>query len=536
MVKSPRSVRGPVGAALLAVVAVVAAACSSVSVGSGVPSVQVEKHGPAGPVPADLTAFYGQPLSWGGCQQFAASENDTQSFTSDGLQCARMVVPLSYSDPKGQTISIGVMRIKAADQSQRIGSLIVNPGGPGGSGLELVANMQKTWTGTDLAKRFDLVGFDPRGVGSSEPAIRCLSGPQQDSVRASDLDDDTSSAGVAAYEAQQQRYADACAKNTGYGKEMLANVGTRDVARDMDVLRSVLGDAKLTYLGYSYGTAIGTAYAEDFPHNVRAMVLDGAVDPNQNIVDESVAQGTGFQTAFDKFAQWCAGQQQCALGPSGDPNAAFKALVNPLLEHPVDVGDGRKLTYDDATTGVIQALYSQQYWQYLNSGLNELRQGTGRTLMALADVYDGRQSDGSYSNEQDAFNAIRCVDDPPVTDPTTQLEAMRRYKQAAPFLDNGRPAVAQGDACTVWPVPPTGKPHNIQVSGLPSVLVVSTTDDPATPYQAGVNLAKALHGSLLTFDGTQHTAFLQGISCVDKYGTAYLTDLRLPPAGTRCTR
>src|SRR5207237_1355546 len=154
----------------------------------------------------------------------------------------------------------------------------------------------------------------------------------------------------------------------------------------------------------------------DFPHNVRAMVLDGAVDPNQDIVDESVAQGTGFQTAFNQFATWCAGQQQCALGKTNDPNSAFKALVNPLLEHPVSVGDGRKLTYNDATTGAIQALYSQQYWQYLNTGLNELKQGGGHTLMALADVYDGRQSDGSYSNEQDAFTAIRCVDDPPVTD------------------------------------------------------------------------------------------------------------------------
>jgi pimeloyl-ACP methyl ester carboxylesterase len=529
-------VRGPVGAALLAAVAVLAAGCSSVSTGTGVPAEQVEKRGPAGAVPAGLASFYAQPLSWGGCERFAVSENDTQPFTEDGLQCARMVVPLSYGDPKGQTISIGVMRIRAADPARRIGSLIVNPGGPGGSGLELVANMRKTWVGTDLAKRFDLVGFDPRGVASSEPAVRCLTGRQQDGVRASDLDDDTTPQGVAAYENQQRQYAAACAKNTGYGKEMLANVGTRDVAKDMDMLRSVLGDAKLTYLGYSYGTAIGSAYAEDFPTNVRAMVLDGAVDPNQNIVDESVAQGTGFQTAFDKFAQWCAGQQECALGRTNDPNTAFKDLVNPLLATPVPVGDGRKLTYDDATTGVIQALYSQQYWQYLNSGLNELRQGTGRTLMALADVYDGRQSDGSYSNEQDAFNAIRCVDDPPVTDPRTQLEAMRRYKQAAPFLDNGRPAVAQGDACTVWPVPPTGKPHAIQAPGLPPVLVVSTTNDPATPYQAGVNLAKALHGGLLTFEGTQHTAFLQGISCVDKYGTDYLTDLRLPPTGARCTR
>jgi pimeloyl-ACP methyl ester carboxylesterase len=521
----------------LAAVVVSVAACSSVSLGTGVPASVVEKHGPVGPVPAGLTGFYSQPLSWGDCESYATSQDDRTAFGADGLQCARMSVPLDYSKPSGATITVAVMRVKATDQSDRIGSLLTNPGGPGGSGLELVANLEKTWEGTDLAKRFDLIGFDPRGIGASQPAVRCLTGSQEDSVRASDLDDQTSPSGVAAYEQQQKQYAAACAANTPHGTEMLANVGTRDVAKDMDVLRSVLGDAKLSYLGYSYGTALGSAYAEDFPNNVRAMVLDGAVDPTESEVDETVGQGTGFQTAFQQFAKWCAQQQECALGTNpANATQAFRELVNPLLNQPIPTGDGRQLTYDDATTGAIQALYSQQYWTYLNTGLSELKQGTGHTLMTLADVYDGRNQDGSYSNEQDAFTAIRCVDDPPVTDPKVQLEAEQRYKQVAPFLDDGRPAVAQADACTVWPVPPTSKPHLPSVAGLPPVLVVSTTNDPATPYQAGVNLAKSLKGGLLTFEGTQHTAFLQGIPCVDQYGSAYLTNLTLPPAGTRCTR
>ncbi|HEX5404294.1 MAG TPA: alpha/beta hydrolase [Pseudonocardiaceae bacterium] len=521
----------------LAAVVVSVAACSSVSLGTGVPASVVEKHGPAGPVPPGLASFYGQPLSWGDCLPFATSSDDRQAYGADGLECSRLRVPLDYSDPKGPTITLGVMRVRATDKADRIGSLLTNPGGPGGSGLELVANLRKTWSATDLAKRFDLIGFDPRGIGSSQPAVRCLTGQQQDQVRASDLDDDTSPAGIAAYEKQQQQYAAACAANTTFGKRMLANIGTRDVAKDMDVLRSALGDPKLTYLGYSYGTLLGSTYAEDFPKNVRAMVLDGAVDPTENVVQETVAQGTGFQNAFDQFAKWCVDQQQCALGDN--PAAAthnFQTLVNPLLANPAQVGDGRKLTYDDATTGAIQALYSQQYWTYLNQGLGELRQGNGRTLMALADVYDGRNQDGSYSNEQDAFTAVRCVDDPAVTDPKQQLAAEQRYKQVAPFLNDGRPAVAQADACASWPVPATGKPHTPSAQGLPSVLVVSTTNDPATPYQAGVNLAKALGGGLLTFEGTQHTAFLQGISCVDQYGSAYLTGLKLPPTGTRCTR
>jgi pimeloyl-ACP methyl ester carboxylesterase len=523
---------------LLCLLAMFATACTSISAGSGVPSTTVERNGPVGSVPAGLATYYGQPLSWGGCVSYATSQSAQGSFGTDSLQCARLSLPVDYTKPKGNTLTIGVMRIKATDTANRIGSLLVNPGGPGGSGMELVANLVKTWTASSLSRRFDLVGFDPRGIGASQPSVRCLTGPQEDAVRASVLDDQVTPAGIARYEQQQKQYAAACARNTGDGTELLANVGTRDVAKDMDVLRSALGDRKLTYLGYSYGTLIGTTYAEQFPKNVRAMVLDGAVDPTQSVVDQTVSQGTGFQNAFTQFAKWCAGQHQCALGrdPAG-ATQAFRNLVDPLLTNPVPVGDGRNLSYDDATTGAIQALYSQQYWSYLNSGLNELSQkGTGRVLMSLADVYDARNADGTYSNEQDAFTAIRCVDTPPVTDPNLQLQAAQRYKQVAPFLDDGLPAVALADACTVWPAPPTSKPHVPSVPGLTPVLVVSTTNDPATPYQAGVNLAKALSGGLLTFEGTQHTAFLQGNACVDQWGTGYLINLTLPPTGTRCTR
>jgi pimeloyl-ACP methyl ester carboxylesterase len=488
-------------------------------------------------VPSGLTSFYGQSLSWGDCHSYATNSNANDLFGASGLDCARLTVPLDYAQPAGKTITVAVLRYKASAPASRVGSLLVNPGGPGGSGTELAASMVKTWTGTELAKHFDLVGFDPRGIGASKPSIRCLTGPEQDAVRVSVLDDAVTPQGIAQFNAQQKDYANKCVQRTGDGKDMLENIGTRDVARDMDVLRSALGDTKLTYLGYSYGTRLGTTYAEQFPANVRALVLDGAVDPNQNVVDETVNQGKGFQTAFDQFAQWCVKQTSCALGTNpAQANQAFRNLVNPLLDRPVPADDRRMLSYDDATTGAIQALYSQSYWSYLNTGLGELRDGNGHTLMVLADIYDGRNPDGTYSNEQDAFTSVRCVDDPPVTDPNIQLQANQRYKQVAPFLDDSRPAVAQLDACSVWSVPPTGQPHLPTVTGLPPVLVVSTTNDPATPYQAGVNLANALHGGLLTFQGTQHTAFLQGIACVDKWGTDYLINLRLPPTGTSCAR
>jgi pimeloyl-ACP methyl ester carboxylesterase len=386
-----------------------------------------------------------------------------------------------------------------------------------------------------LAERFDFVGFDPRGVGSSEPTVRCLTDAERDAERADDDELDTSPQGVAKLEAEQRDYAAKCAQRTGKGAQMLANIGTRDVVRDMDLLRSALGDEKLTYLGYSYGTRLGSTYAETFPANVRAMVLDGALDPNQNAVDELVAQGQGFQHAFDEFVAWCVARDDCALGADkGNALAEYHRLVRPLGDNPLDLG-GRELSYSDATTGVVQALYADELWEYLNTGLTELKSGKGTTLMKLADAYLERDDDGKYTTTQDAFTAIHCVDDPRVTDQAMIIEAERRYKEVAPFLDDGQPPSAALDACAFWPVPNTSQPHLPNIAGLPPVLVISTTGDPATPYQAGVELAKALGGGLLTYEATQHTVFLQGEECVDKVGIDYLVELRLPPEGTRCT-
>jgi pimeloyl-ACP methyl ester carboxylesterase len=486
-------------------------------------------------VPAGLTSFYSQPLTWGSCTSYAMTPDDSTLYANPSFQCARLTVPLDYASPTGATASIGVLRVKATDAARRIGSVVVNPGGPGASGMEAAANTNKNWSTSPLAARFDLVGFDPRGIGASQPAVHCLTASEYDAERASDLDDDVTPDGVAKFEAQQRQYANDCAQRTQHGTQMLGNVGTRDVARDMDVLRSALGEPKLTYLGYSYGTYLGTIYAEQFPRNVRALLLDGAVDPTESLVDETVGQATGFQTAFNQYVQSCVKQPDCPLGT--DPAQAvamFRDLVNPLLTHPVPVGDGRMLGYDDATIGAIQALYSPDYWQYLTSGLTELKQNSGHILMTLADAYDGRNADGSYNNEQDAFNAVQCVDAPPVSDVNTLAEASARYKQAAPFLDDGRPAVGALSACDYWPAPPTERPHLPSVTGLPPTLVISTTNDPATPYQNGVKLANALHGGLLTFQGTQHTTFLQGNSCIDQLASNYLINLTLPPTGAKC--
>lgn len=521
-----------VSVAVLAMLAGVACTPSADDEQQDLPDV-VQQRGPAGTVPNGLDRFYGQSLSWSDCEPYARSDLSRLAFGTGQFQCARASVPLDYDEPDGRRASIALLRKPAADAQRRIGSLLVNPGGPGASGTQAAANLAYGLTGSELGRRFDLVGFDPRGIGASEPRISCYTGEERDTVREDTSDLGSSPAAVRAAEQQQREFARKCTQRTG--KDFLGTVGTADVVRDMDVLRSALGDRKLSYVGFSYGTRIGTAYAERFGDNVRALVLDGAVDPNQDQVESVVRQGEGFQKAFDEFAEWCARRQDCPLGT--DPRQAvrnYQQLVRPLIERPVPLPDGRELSYEDATIGTIQALYSQQFWQLLGTGLTRLKSADGGALMTLADQYNERNSDGSYANTQDATQAIRCVDDPPVRDRDVLLTAQQRFERAAPFLSAGVPAAGTLDSCSYWPVPNTSRPHEPKVDGLPGTLVVSTTGDPSTPYQAGVDLAKDLDARLLTFNGTQHTVFLQGNRCVDEAGTRYLVDGKLPEEGKRC--
>ncbi|WP_330270809.1 alpha/beta hydrolase [Lentzea sp. NBC_00516] len=505
------------------------ASCTSIIEGTSKPGVVFEKTGPAGTVPAGLEEFYGQKLGWEDCAPYATTGSSREAYgTKRDVQCTRLRVPLDYGKPTGDTITIGVLRYKAT--GQKIGSLLTNPGGPGASGMASAAGMITAYRKTELAAKFDLVGFDPRGIGASEPAVKCLTGPERDAERL-DLDVDTSPAGIAQTEQENRAYAEKCAAETKFGASMLANLGTRDVVKDMDVLRSALGDAKLSYVGYSYGTRIGTEYAETFPQNVRALILDGAVDPTQDQLASLVAQAAGFQKAFDEFVKWCRGKNDCPLGD--DANASFRQLTTPLIQKPVDVGD-RKLSYNDAITAAIQAMYSEQLWPILLDGLQELKNGKGTRLLALADAYFDRDDQGDYSTITDAFNAVHCVDDARLTDKNALLETAKQYKAAAPFLDDGNPPGAALDACSFWPAPVSATIAPPKADGIPPLLVISTTGDPATPYEAGVNLAKALNSRLLTFEGVQHTVFLQGDQCVDAAGVKYLVDQTLPADGTRC--
>ena len=469
----------------------------------------------------------GTPIDWTQCQ----TEPSDEARVPAGAECGMLSVPVDYAEPDGDVARLAMIRFKAT--GEKIGSLIINPGGPGESGVEAAASVVGSLP-ESVRQRFDLVGFDPRGVANSTPALWCNSDADNDRLRA-EPQVDYSPEGVAEIEKETKEFVQRCEDKMG--KEFLANVGTVNVAKDLDSMRQALGDDKLTYLGYSYGTRIGATYAEEFPDKVRAMVLDGAVDPNADPTEANVRQAAAFQTAFNDYAADCAQDPMCPLGT--DPakaNDVYHSLVDPLVDKPLSTRDPRGLSYSDAIVGTILPLYSPNLWRHLTQALSEMKEGRGDTMLTLADLYMGRNEQGHYNNSTVSLVAINCVDKPAVTDRAKVAEEDRRVREAAPFMSYGEfTGHAPLSTCAFWPVPPTSEPHEIKVSGLPPVLVVSTTNDPATPYGAGMELAKQLGGTLLTFDGTQHTVVFQGDQCVDDIAANYLVDLTLPPPDTRCS-
>jgi pimeloyl-ACP methyl ester carboxylesterase len=476
----------------------------------------------------------GSPVEWGGCH--VVTDGPAVKLPA-GAKCGKIAVPVDYNNLSGGAATLAMIRFPAT--GRKIGSLVINPGGPGESGVEAALSLVGSLP-PRVRERFDLVGFDPRGVASSRPAVWCNSDAENDRLRA-EPQVDYSPAGVAHIEDETKAYVARCVDKMG--KKFLANVGTVNVARDLDAIRKGLGDDKLTYLGYSYGTRIGSAYAEAYPQNVRAMILDGAIDPNTDPIQADLRQAKGFQDAFNKYAADCAKSPECPLGT--DPAKAvevYHSLVdqlvdpnNPMIGRPAKTKDPRGLSYGDAIIGTVMALYSPALWHYLTTGLTELESDRGDAMLELADMYMRRDAKGHYTNASDARVAINCVDQPPVKSRAKVIEEDRLSREIAPFMSYGK---FTGDAplgtCAFWPVPPTSDPHIISAPGLPPTLVVSTTHDPATPYKAGVDLAKQLHGGLLTFDGTQHTVVFQGNSCIDDYVTAYLINGTVPPKGTKC--
>lgn len=475
--------------------------------------------GPTSPA-ASLDAFYEQTLSLEACEL-----PDTGTGTLVAGECGYIETPLDYDDVTGETVQVAVFRVAATGDSQ--GSVLVNPGGPGFPGRGFAAALALAWSDGPVRENFDIVGFDPRGTGQTVPAFDCYTDAEREdnAVSASQLSLPDTRALV-----------DACADSVG-GVDALAHFGTRDVARDMDIMRAVLGDDALTYAGVSYGTRLGAVYAEMFPENVRALVLDGAMDPHRDTLDRRIDQWTALQRAFEEVATFCIVQtDDCALGDDiRTATEEYQRLVRPLVDTPVPAGNGRELDFVEASDGVVTALYSSAVWPYVVAGFAELREGRGDTLLALRDLYHERGADGAYSDGAEATLAINCLDEDRFT-PEGHVELVESALEAAPFLDPGTPVQALPDLCDGWPVEPTlGYPYATGIEGLPEVLVVSVTGDALTPHSGGISLAETLGGRLLTVEGSLHGTLTLGDTCVDAAVAGYIVDSVVPEEGARCT-
>ena len=470
----------------------------------------------AASVPTGLGQFYGQKPSWKGC--------------GNGFECATVQVPLDYTKPSGEKVGISLIRLPAEDKSERIGSLLTNPGGPGGSGVDFVRQAARTF-GSDLRRRFDIVGFDPRGVASSDP-VRCNTGPQLDEFFATDASPDdpneTNKLG-----SESSAFAQRCKAKAD---SELPHVGTVDAARDMDVLRAALGDQKLTYYGASYGTYLGAFYAEQFPKNVRALVLDGAVDPKLSSTDLLIEQAKGFETALRAFADDCVKTGSCPFGNTPDAVIGqVSSFLTSTDEKPLsNTRDSRKVTESLAVMGIARALYVKEYWPVLRQALTQATQkGDGTLLLALADEMVERKANGTYSNQTDANMAVNCVDKPNPSNLAAYGKAAEQAKKVAPRF--GPFVVWGGLPCVYWPSQTEQAPKPITAQGAAPIVVIGTIRDPATPYKWAQSLADQLSsGVLLTFDGDGHTAYLQGNSCITKATDDYLISTDPPKNGTTC--
>lgn len=469
-----------------------------------------------GAVPAGLARFYDQRLRWTGC--------------GGGFQCTRVKVPLDYAHPDRRAIELSVIRRPAGRPKARKGSLLLNPGGPGVSGVDYARAASSVFSST-LRDRFDVVGFDPRGVGGSTP-VECLDDKETDAFIAADGSPDTPAEEQTLVDLSRH-LADRCGQRSG---ELLAHVGTRDAARDLDVLRAALGDRRLHYLGKSYGTYLGATYAELFPSRVGTMVLDGALDPAIGGEDVAREQAVGFEVALQSFVDDCLNRGDCPLrGSRKEALARVSRFLADVDRRPLKATSGRRVTESLAVLGVVTALYDEESgWPLLRTALGEAFAGDGSTLLMLADFYTDRNASGHYTtNSNDAIYAVNCLDRPTEGDLATVRSTARSFERVAPHFGD---YIAWSELpCASWPYPPQGQPHPVRAAGSAPILVVGTTRDPATPYKWAKALAGQLdNGHLLTFDGDGHTAYRRGSSCIDRAVDRYLVDGRVPAAGTRC--
>ncbi len=496
---------GAAGAGLVAVLALRGTDRSALDA-SPVPSDLDPRLAPAG-----LEAYYSQELAWERCGDH---------------ECATLKVPMDYSAPRRGDVSIAVLRVRALGDP--IASMVVNPGGPGGSGTDYAKNASFAFS-KELRRHVDVVGFDPRGTGRST-AIDCVNDDELDVYVAQDPTPSTPAEVLRARSLSMQ-FGAGCAALSG---DLVDHVSTIEAARDMDVLRASLEESRLTYFGASYGTKLGATYAELFPQRVGRLVLDGGVDVTLDSQTMSVEQARGFETALRAYVSHCvAATERCFLGSDVDEGVAtVRQILDDIEAEPLQVGD-RTLTGGLAFYGAVTPLYVSNYWPMLSTALRTAQAGNGTALLALADTYTGREESGFRDNSMEAIFAINCLDDPAWV-PWRRVPAhFEEFEEASPTF--GRVFAWGLAGCASSRGRSTEPPLDIRAEGAAPIVVVGTTRDPATPYAWSVALADQLDsGVLVSRDGDGHTGYGVGNACVDEAVESYLVEGTVPQDGLSC--
>ena len=469
-------------------------------------------------VAANLEPFYSQVLHWKSCE-------------SGNFQCATAKAPLDWSDPGKETIRLALIRKVAT--GTKLGSLLVNPGGPGASGFDFIKDSLSYAVDAKLRQNFDIVGFDPRGVNHSS-AVKCYDNPANLDAFLFTITPGAigSDQWLAASDASNAKFGQDCLKYTG---NLLGYIDTNSAARDLDLLRATLGDKKLNYLGYSYGTLLGATYAELYPKKTGHLVLDGVVDPATTEYEVTETQAKGFESAMRAYLKDCLSGTKCPFkGTVNSSMLRVRAILDSLDASPIRNGDGRELGSATMFEAIILPLYSQSTWKYLDTLFTDVEHGSADVAFQLADSYVGRNADGTYrDNSFEALIAINCLDYKSTdTDANMRVEAAQLDKVAPTF---GPEMSYGGTSCNNWPFKSTRERGPIAANGSAPIVVIGTTNDPATPYVWAQNLSKELqHGYLITHKGEGHTAYNKSNSCVNNAVDDFFVSNKVPLTDPHC--
>ncbi len=507
-------------AALWTVLALTLAGCDATPVATDDPEpardVTPRATPPTPSAPQGLQQFYGQEISWESCDE--------------DFDCGEVEVPLDYADPEGEAIEIALKSLPAGDDDERLGSLVINPGGPGVSGIEYVEQAEAQF-GDDVLDHYDVVGFDPRGVAASSP-VDCLSDDQLDEFIGADPAPDDAEE-TEDLLAQTENFGQGCVELSG---NVAAHVSTTEVARDLDLIRAALGEPRLDYFGASYGTLLGATYAELFPDNVGRMVLDGAVDPSLSAKQAALDQAAGFQRAAEAYLANCVDEEEdCPLGDTvEEAEQNLRQFLADLDAQPIAGDAERELTQGRAILGVWLPLYVEELWPVLDQALTAaIDEGDGSLLLRLADFYVSREESGYANNSIEALYAINCLDHSTEGSVDEVRASIPEFERVSPIFGEVFAWGALG--CGDWPVEAAEPVPSIDAAGADPIVVVGTVRDPATPYEWAVAMAEQLEsGVLVSREGDGHTGYGRGNECVDSAVEDYLLDGTVPRDGLEC--